>query len=400
MTGTLPPDVVARRFALCTRGADGSTATFDAEGRLLSFRLDGVHFRRGLDGTIVRLVPRGAHAPSPWSVRLECDPAAVLTRLAAALGDLAQRASGPRARRFAVRAMDGLAAGWESDVRRFREVLGCVPIVPPLHVRSVVLRLTAGCAYGRCRFCTLYERVPFRVRGAQEWRAHVAAVLDWFGAGAGLRPSLWIGDASLLEAGDALLAEALSALRECVTILPASPSARAAAAGPCDDPRVFEGIYGFADVPRAAALSSTTAAALAEGGVRRLYLGLESGHAPLLRWLRKAHDGSRVAQAVRRLHDAGIGVGLVVLVGAGGRDFEEAHRRDTVALLAALGLRRGDVVLVSPLDEHARAGAAAGDEPLGEAALAAATERLTAAAEAVLPRGVRAADYGLEGFVY
>lgn len=396
MSAGSPEEVVSLGFALHARGCGDASATFDAEGRLLSFRLAGVHFRRGLDGSVVRLVPAGTDPAGAWRVRREERPDDVLDVLADALGDLPERAATRRARELAVRAARGMSERWAGDVQRFREVLGCVPIVPPFHVRSVVLRLTEGCGYGRCRFCSLYERVPFRVRSPDEWRAHVAAVLAWFGDGAGLRPSLWIGDASLLEAGDDALPGALAALREQVSIL--TPDAPAGALRA--DPRAFEGIYAFADVPRAHRLAAQTGAALASGGVRRLYLGMESGHRPLLRQLRKPHDGAQVADAVRRLHDAGIAAGLVVLVGAGGVGFAEAHRRDTVGLVARLDLRRGDVVLLSPLDAHARQGAAAGESPLDDLALAAETARLTDELQAVLPRGVRAADYGLEGFVY
>ena len=391
-----PSDVVARRFALHARGEGGATATFDAEGRLISFRLGGAHFRRGLDGTVVRLVPGGPAAGRPWRARREERPEVVLDALRAALGDLEGRATTASAQRIAGRAADGLVERWTSDVRRFHDVLGCVPIVPPLHVRSVVLRLTEGCAYGLCDFCTLYESAPFRVRKPDEWREHVRAVLDWFGAGAGLRPSLWIGDASILDAGDALLLRALETLRERVTVVPADAPPGALH----DDALAFEGVYAFADIPRAASLAPQTATALAVAGVRRLYLGLESGHVPLLRQLRKPHDGRRAREAVRRLHAGGIAVGVVVLVGAGGAAFEQPHHDDTVALVQGLGLGAGDLVLVSPLDEHARAGAAAGDQPLETAALAAATVRLATSLETVVPRGVRVTDYGLEGFVY
>lgn len=390
------PAVVARRFALHARGEKGATATFDAEGRLISFRLGGAHFRRGLDGTVVRLTPGGPGSGAPWRAQRAARPEGVLADLRDSLGDLEQRAQTAAARRTAGRAAHGLAERWATDMHRFRDVLGCVPIVPPLHVRSVVLRLTEGCGYGRCRFCTLYETVPFRVREPDEWRAHVEAVLDWFGDGAGLRPSLWIGDASILEAGIGPLLGALETLRERVTIMPADVPRGSL----YDDPLAFEGMYAFADVPRAAQLLAQDAAALADAGVRRLYLGLESGHVPLLRRLRKPHDGRRVREAVERLHAGGIAVGVVVLVGAGGAAFEHLHHDDTVALVGDLGLGAGDLVLVSPLDDHARAGASAGEQPLDGVALAAATQRLSRDLVAAVPREVRVTDYGLDGFVY
>ena len=35
---------------------------------------------------------------------------------------------------------------------------------PPYEAGSLLLEVTAGCTYHQCKFCTLYEELPFKFR--------------------------------------------------------------------------------------------------------------------------------------------------------------------------------------------------------------------------------------------
>ena len=52
---------------------------------------------------------------------------------------------------------------------------------------------------------------------------------------------------------------------------------------------------------------------------------------------------------VRLLKEAGIHVGVIVLLGAGGAEFAEAHVRETARVLNELPLTRADFIYFSPL---------------------------------------------------
>jgi radical SAM superfamily enzyme YgiQ (UPF0313 family) len=85
-------------------------------------------------------------------------------------------------------------------------------------------------------------------------------------------------------------------------------------------------------------------------GLRRVYVGLESGHDPLLRWLRKPATAATILRTVQTLKEAMIAVGVIALLGAGGHQFGAAHVQGTVQLLNELPLGRGDYVYFSPLE--------------------------------------------------
>ena len=53
-------------------------------------------------------------------------------------------------------------------------------------------------------------------------------------------------------------------------------------------------------------------------GLRQLYLGLESGSDEVRRTLSKGGTAQDAVQTVARLHGAGLAVGIIVLLGAGG----------------------------------------------------------------------------------
>jgi len=391
------PAVVTRGYSLWARLGEDGAASFDAAGRLLTARLGDRFIRRGLDGTVIEL-RRDAASPWPWTAQRLASTDDLLDTVGHHL-ERAGRAPLPTgARPRLERALAGLADGYQADRRAFTATLGSVPIVPSNHARCVYVRLTEGCQYDACTFCSLYSGTPFRTRPLDEFRRHVQAVLAYFGDGAGVRPSIWVGDASALEATAAGFAAALDVLHEEIRIAPAGGDGHLFKGG---DPRLFEGIYAFADVPRAARLDPDEVVALARRGVRRLYLGVESGHDPLLRRLRKPHAREQVVEAVRRLRAGGIASGVILMVGAGGREMAAPHRAASAALIAELDLGRDDFVFLSPLDETSRSpGPVAGDDPLTEHELAAEVRAVRTALRQANGPYLRIADYQLDSFVY
>lgn len=381
MSSTMDPlHLVAHPHALWTRlGADGA-ASFDAAGRLMTWREGALYFRRGLDNTILEM-RRDARGPWPWATRRIAGDSKLYHGLLARISRL--QPDSARAEVYLDRARRGLEDAYRADARAFAAAIGPVPIVPPNHARSVVVRLTEGCAWNRCTFCSLYTRLPFRVRSTGEFRDHVRGALAYFGEGLGVRPEVWVGDASLLEAGADAAVAALAALKD--ELRPAERPA----------------VVAFSDVPNAARLASDAARELARLGVRRLYLGVETGHGPLARDLAKAHRPDQVVEAVHRLHAAGIGAGIILMVGIGGKTLAAAHRRDSALLLTQLDLGGEDFVFLSPLDTQSRQGPLAGAEPFSEAELAHEVRAVRQDIRAAVARpSLRIADYGLDNFVY
>jgi hypothetical protein len=162
------------------------------------------------------------------------------------------------------------------------------------------------------------------------------------------------------------------------------------------------GLYSFADAARLSAWSLADLQSLARTGYRRAYIGVETGSDPLRRQLRKPGTAETVAENIFKLKTAGIGVGLIVLLGAGGQENATAHVKETADLLRNALLGPGDLLYFSPLrtdgqSSYGRMAAQQGWTPLTEPEML--NQRRAIEAQ-VTPRGERRALYDIREFIY
>jgi radical SAM superfamily enzyme YgiQ (UPF0313 family) len=145
---------------------------------------------------------------------------------------------------------------------------------------------------------------------------------------------------------------------------------------------------------------------LAQRGLRRVYIGLESGDDDLLRFLRKPGCAADAASAVATLKDAGIAASVIVMTGIGGDRYAAGHVGQTIAALNAMPLAGGDIIYFSPFVEQAGSDYAYISRQSGIRPL---TEPETAGQEAAIRAGLRPADpehapkcsrYDVREFVY
>ncbi|NPA30525.1 MAG: radical SAM protein, partial [Chloroflexi bacterium] len=218
-----------------------------------------------------------------------------------------------------------------ADAARFAQVYRPIGILPPDQYLAVVVQITEGCAFNTCTFCTFYRGQPFRIKSPSQVDAHARAVRDFLGPGLPMRRGIFLGAANALVAPMRRLLPALERVR---AVFP--------------EPR-FADLYAFVDAFSGERKTPADYAALAARGLRRVYIGLESGHGPLLRFLRKPGEPDDALAAVQAMKAAGLSVGIIILLGAGGHTFAAGHVRDTIALLNALPLARDDILYFSEL---------------------------------------------------
>ena len=328
-----------------------SVYTFEHTGRLHAAFEDGVHYRRGLDNRI--LARRGADArprvgpeDGMMAGRASDDLIERIRRRVVSAGR-ALRGGKARVHRCEptdageavlewfdrIEAWDGEAL--EADRKRFDEVYRPIGILPPDQYMALVIQATEGCPWNRCTFCDFYRDRPFRIRDPEELSAHITAVKGFVGEGLKLRRSIFLGDANALTVPWAHLEQTFKRVRE-------------AFAGDEEGPG-GDRIYGFTDAFGAIHRSQHEIETLSAWGLRRVYIGLETGHDPLLELVGKQGTSRDAVAAVRRLKTGGVEVGAIVLLGLGGDRYGDAHVRDTVKALNAMGLGSGDMVYFSEM---------------------------------------------------
>lgn len=371
--------------------------SYDYAGRLWTAFLDGVSYRRGLDGKILAKwrLPGDARARRSLvgdeALHIEESARREVEALYTALqgGRASLKGSLPDAGHLGFRqalAFDANAS--KADAVRYRQVYKPVGILPPDQYMAVVLQVTEGCSFNTCTFCTFYKDRPFRIKRPDEFKAHALAVRNFLGDGLSLRRTIFLGDANALVVPMPRLMPLLDAVHDVY------------------DVEALGGMYAFLDGFSGEKKSVDDYRALRAAGMERVYVGLESGNADLLRFLRKPGEPDDAIQAVRAIKEAGIAVGVIVLLGAGGHEYAEAHVQDTIATLNVMPLDLNDIVYFSELVvseglEYAQDAYQAGLNPLTAEERAAQEEAIRDGLRFDEERGVpHMSRYDIREFVY
>jgi radical SAM superfamily enzyme YgiQ (UPF0313 family) len=114
----------------------------------------------------------------------------------------------------------------------------------------------------------------------------------------------------------------------------------------------MKGIYSFVDAFTTRRKTADDFAKLAARGLRRVYIGLESGDEEVLQFLGKPNSPEDVLRLVGEVKAGGVGVGLIILAGAGGADLAQAHVQHSVEIINALPLDADDLVYFSELVDY------------------------------------------------
>lgn len=357
-----------RRESVVLMQNENESYTFDVAGRLVGIFRDGKNYRRSLDNQMLEKASGAGRGLSGRLRRmLAADEIATLeTRAYEFARALPARMSEPLPQEFAgalARIATYSYARLEDERGAFQQLYRPVSILPPDQYLALYLQATEGCSYNECSFCGLYRDRRFHAKTLQEFRAHAQNIRGFFGDGITLRRSIFLGDANALMVPHARLLEWFDALHDEFAILPRDLTDAERRAWERAHPLHFDGVYSFMDAFTTKRKTAEEFAALAERGLRRVYIGLESGDPALLKFLGKPNQPDDVRVLVEHLKTSGVAVGIIILVGAGGAEYHMGHVRETARLVNAMPLDTRDVIYFSELvdypgstyGEHARA---------------------------------------------
>lgn len=355
-------------------------AAFDREGRLYTYFRRGLTYRRSLASEVqVRWRGEDGRRRRRWLSEGEIlDVFAETYRLAR---EVAATAEGPLRRRLEEEVLRWSPEVLRAERERFLQVYRPVAILPPDQYLSVVLQATEGCSWNRCTFCNFYQGRPFRAQTLEGFQAHIAAVKAFLGKAIGMRRGIFLADGNALALSRRRLAAFMEAVREA---FPGQPMA------------------GFVDLYSGEHHPLHDWRELAALGLKKIYIGMETGFDPLLRFLNKPGSQDELVEFVGNLKAAGLEVGLIVMVGIGGWEYARPHAEATLAALDRMPLGQGDLVYLSPFVEHpdsvyAQLRRERGLHPLSEEET---EEELARLAAAIRARGLKAARYDIREFVY
>lgn len=187
-----------------------------------------------------------------------------------------------------------------------------IPIIrPPNEWRSLLVRITRGCKWNRCRFCGIYPHFGepgFSIRSVAEIKRDI----DLLKIHHPDAETAFFGDADPLQAGVDAFVEIAGYLRNAFPI---------------------KRLTCYARVSTLWKFKRDAIKAIAQAGLNRLHIGLESGDAETLRFHRKGQTPEMVRETAVWLKEAGIEISFYVLLGLGGRDHWRRHIQETARLI-------------------------------------------------------------------
>jgi hypothetical protein len=286
------------------------------------------------------------------------------------------------------------AAAAAGAAREFARIYRPIAILPPDQYRALVLQATEGCLYNACRFCGFYRGIEYHRKSEPEFREHVRDVKRYWGEAIVGRTSIFLGQANALTLDMRELRPVFRTIRDEFPESEYGGMAR-------------KGVDSFLDAFTGRRKSVEDFRDLRGLGLHRVYVGMETASRELLRWLAKPGTPDDVVETVRRLREAEVHVGIILLAGIGGRAHEERHVRESVEAVRAMDLGWADRVYISKLVDYSGStyfeeARASGFDEMDDLAV----ERQTVAIAEGIRRGFasrsgpRVARYRVENFVY
>jgi radical SAM superfamily enzyme YgiQ (UPF0313 family) len=210
---------------------------------------------------------------------------------------------------------------------------------PPSEADSVLVQATVGCPHNLCTFCMVYKRgIRFKIRPVAEIKTDLDEAADLYGPQA---PTLFFPAGNTIAMPTASLAEIC---RYGYTVFPHLE-------------RIT--VYGSSYYIRRKGADQLEA--LAQAGLGRIHVGVESGDDDILGHIRKGATSEDHIMAGQLARNAGIALNAYVMLGIGGRRDSERHARETARVINAM---RPEVVRLrtfvpkvdTPLLEEVQAG--------------------------------------------
>ncbi len=198
---------------------------------------------------------------------------------------------------------------------------------PPYEASSLLLEVTAGCTHHKCKFCTLYEDLPFKFRmsplediesdlqEAQLWSTDPISMLAarLQGMPRPERPQrAFLTGANPFVLKSERLAEIADLIRRYI------PSIKT--------------IGCFARITDVTLKSEKELATLRQAGYDGLTIGIETGDDKALGFMNKGYAAADIVKQCRRLDQAGIHYSFFYLAGISGADRGETGAKATAAV--------------------------------------------------------------------
>ena len=190
-------------------------------------------------------------------------------------------------------------------------------IRPPVEAHSVLIAVTGGCSWNRCRFCGTYKGIygtiqDYAIRPLED----VLKEIDYYAEKNYHRYPVFLAGGNPTSAPTEYLVKIIEYVRLRLKNVPRVSSYAKAL-----------------DILRK---TEEELKQLAEAGLDIVYMGLESGSSKILRMMKKGTNAESMIKAGRKVLNSGIKLSLYVMLGLGGKKYSEDHVKGTARVLTEI----------------------------------------------------------------
>ncbi|RKY00504.1 MAG: radical SAM protein [Spirochaetes bacterium] len=184
------------------------------------------------------------------------------------------------------------------------------PYRPPSEAFSMLLRVTRGCPWNKCTFCSMYKMIRFERRKVDEIKRDIDTAYSIYGKAI---PRVFIGDSNSLIIKTKDFQDVLLYLYKKFPNLERVTSyarAKTLFKKPIDELKI-----------------------LRKAGLTRLHIGLETGDAELLAEIKKGATPEEMIEGVKKAKQAGFETSVYLLLGIGGNEKWQSHAKGSAYVL-------------------------------------------------------------------
>ncbi|TKJ21380.1 MAG: radical SAM protein [Promethearchaeota archaeon Loki_b32] len=192
-----------------------------------------------------------------------------------------------------------------------------IVIRPPVEAYSVLIPVTGGCAWNKCRFCGTYKGVygvtqNYAIRSLEDVKKDIDkyAESNYHGF------PVFLAGGNPTSAPTDYLVDIIEYVRAKLRNVPR--------------------ISCYAKSLDILRKSDYELKALAKAGLDIVYMGLESGSNTILRIMKKGTNAESMIKAGKRMLNAGIMISLYIILGLGSYKYSEEHVRETARVLTEI----------------------------------------------------------------
>jgi len=192
-----------------------------------------------------------------------------------------------------------------------------IVIRPPVEAYSVLIPVTGGCSWNKCRFCGTYKGVygvtqDYAIRSLEDVKKDIDkyAQSNYHGF------PVFLAGGNPTSAPTDYLAEIIKYVRVKLRNVPR--------------------ISCYAKALDILRKSDEELKTLANAGLDIVYMGLESGSNIILRLMKKGTNAESLIKAGKKLLNAGIKLSLYIILGLGSHKYSEDHVKETARVLTEI----------------------------------------------------------------